>query len=347
MKKALLFLIFLLSFHAFAQNNGTVTNRTDASGRKQGVWKKYEEGKLVYEGQFKDNVPYGTFRYYHENGKLKSVSDFQQGVHRVNTTIYHENGHKASEGVFIDQQKDGIWHYYSDKDTLIATEQYDKGKRSGLWRTYSPGSGLLLDERTYSGGKLNGKHTSYYVNGVVNLEENYLNGKRNGLCTAYYPNKHISSSGNYRNGFRDGEWNNYDASGKIRTTMEYRNQRTEATYLYLYIKGHGQKLNQNLIAYFHKAGDKADVVLKSGKHIAIDESFDTVSQWIDFTAFVKVTPDMIVAIDAIAGYTDSKEEDDSDAIIVKIVPTPDEDVRAEGAEAQMVKMLFNTSMPKE
>ncbi len=347
MKRILLFLICLLSLNAFPQNNGADTNRTDASGRKQGVWKKYEKGKLVYEGQFKDNIPYGTFRYYHENGKLKSVSDFQQGVHRVKATIYHENGHKASEGVFIDQQKEGIWHYYSDKDTLIATEQYDKGERSGQWRTYSPSSGLLLDERNYTRGKLNGNHTSYYVNGAVNLEENYLNGKRNGLCTAYYPNRHVSSSGNYRNGFRDGEWNSYDAAGKIRTTLEYRDQRTVATYLYLYIKGHGQKLNQNLIAYFQSTGDKTDAVLKSGKRITVDETIDAVSQWIDFTAFVKVTPDMIVAIDAIAGYTVSQEEEDSDAIIVKIVPAPDEEVRAEGAEAKMVKMLFDTAMPKE
>ena len=69
----------LFAFSLYGQDTANI-NKTDASGRKQGVWKKYEKGKLVYEGQFKDNVPYGTFRYYHTNGKLKSTTDFIQGT---------------------------------------------------------------------------------------------------------------------------------------------------------------------------------------------------------------------------------------------------------------------------
>ena len=69
---------------------------------------------------------------YNYNGKLKSETEFVQGVHKVRTVMYHENGHKASEGAYIDQQKDGEWRYYSERDTLIKIENYKLGKRNGL-----------------------------------------------------------------------------------------------------------------------------------------------------------------------------------------------------------------------
>ena len=61
--------------------------------------------------------------------------------------------------------------------------------------------------------------------------------------------------------------------------------------------------------------------------------------------FTRVSPRILAANRAIAGY---KEVEDSDgAIIVKLRPTPSEEVYAEGLEAQMVKALFNTEKPKE
>ena len=331
----------IMPFLLQAQDN---INVTDKNGKKQGVWKKYEQGKLLYEGQFKDNVPYGTFKYYHKNAKLKSVTEFLQGVHKVKTTIYYENGRKASEGAFVDQQKDGKWQYYSESETLIKEESYAEGKRSGIWKTYSP-DGKLLEECNYLNDKRNGLYKTYYLNGNVSLEENYLNGKTNGKSTAYYPNGNISVTGNYHNGWRDGEWNTYDVNGKIRSTDVYKDQRLQNTYIYMYQKGVGQKLNQNIVAYFVKSRDRVTVVLKNGNKIAIDESFDEVEQWIDYTEFVKVNPRYIIAMDAIVSY--KPVEDADDAIIVKVAPDADEEIYSEGNEAKMVKALFNTEKPKE
>lgn len=319
-------------------------NVKDKNGKKQGVWKKYENGQLLYEGQFKDDVPYGTFKYYHPNGKLKSVTEFQQGVHKVHTTIYHENGHKASEGAYIDQLKDGEWRYYSDRDTLIQLEHYSAGKKNGLWQTYSP-SGVLLEESNYLNDKRDGVSKSYYLNGVVNLETNYVGGEANGKCTAYYPNGKISSTGDYHNGIRDGEWNSYDSKGKIRSTIVYKDKVLRNTYIYMYQKGVGQRINQDVIAYFVKNRDKMTVVLKNGKKIGIDESMEEVEQWLDFMVFVKVNPRYIVAMDAFVSYR--PVPDTEDAIIVKIHPAPDEEIYAEGNDAKLLKSLFNTEKPKE
>ena len=343
MKQPLILILTTLLLPAvlFAQDK---VNVTDKNGKKQGVWKKYEKGKLLYEGQFKDDVPYGTFKYYHENGKLKSETEFVQGVHKVKTVIYHENGHKASEGAYIDQQKDGEWRYYSNRDTLIKVENYQVGKRNGLWQTYST-SGVLLEECNYLKDKRDGMYKTYYLNGVVSLEENYVAGKTNGKSTAYYPNKNISVTGNYHNGWRDGDWDAYDANGKIRSTMQYKNQRLVNTYIYLYQKGVGQKLNQSIVAYFVKNRDKMTVVLKNGRKLSIDESVEEVEQWIDYMVFVKVNPRYIVAIDAIVSYRPVPDTDD--AITLKINPAPDEEIYAEGNDAKLLKSLFSSEKPQE
>ena len=331
----------ILPFVMYAQDK---INVTDKNGKKQGVWKKYEQGKLLYEGQFKDDVPFGTFKYYYDNGKLKSVTEFLQGVHKVRTVIYYENGKKASEGAYIDQQKDGLWRYYSNKDTLIKEESYSEGKRSGLWRTYSP-DGILLEECDYSNDKRSGLFKTYYLNGKVSLEETYLNGKTNGKSTSYYPNGNVSVTGDYHNGWRDGEWYTYDVNGKIRSSMVYKNQRLQNTYIYMYQKGVGQKLNQNAVAYFVKNRDKMTVVLRSGNKISIDESMEEVEQWIDYMVFMKVNPRYIVALDALVSYKPVEETDG--AITIRVAPDPGEEIHSEGNEAKMVKALFNTEKPKE
>ena len=331
----------IMPFLPYAQDK---INVTDKNGKKQGVWKKYEQGKLQYEGQFKDDVPYGTFKYYYDNGKLKSVTEFVQGVHKVKTVIYYENGKKASEGAYIDQQKDGLWRYFSNKDTLVKEENYSEGKRTGLWRTYSS-SGELLEECNYLNDKRNGLYKTYYLNGNVSLEENYLNGKTNGRSTSYYPNKSVAVSGDYHNGWRDGEWNSYDVNGKIRSTVVYKDQRLQNTYIYMYQKGVGQKLNQKAVAYFVKNRDKMTVVLHNGNKLSIDESMEEVEQWIDYTEFIKVNPRYIVSLDALVSYRLEKDMDD--AITIKVVPDSGEEIYSEGNEAKMVKALFNTEKPKE
>ncbi len=342
MKKTIFFtLCLLIPFVVFSQDN---INVKDKNGKKQGVWKKYENGHLVYEGQFKDDVPYGTFKYYHANGKLKSITEFQQGVHKVKTTIYHENGHKASEGAYIDQLKEGEWRYYSNSDTLLKVEHYKTGDRDGLWQTYST-SGVLLEECNYLNNKRNGMYKTYYLNGVVSYEADYVAGKTNGKSSSYYPNGKVSTTGNYHNGWRDGEWNTYDVNGKIRSTMLYKDRILSKTYIYLYQKGVGQKLNQDNVAYFVKNRDKMTVVLKNGNKLQIDESMEEVEQWVDYMVFVKLNPRYIVAIDALVSYR--PVEDAEDAIVVKIHPAPDEEVYAEGNDAKLLKSLFNTEKPQE
>ena len=203
----------------------------------------------------------------------------------------------------------------------------------------------MLEESDYLNNKRNGMYKTYYLNGVVSYEADYVAGKTNGKSSSYYPNGKVSTTGNYHNGWRDGEWNTYDVNGKIRSTMLYKDRILSKTYIYLYQKGVGQKLNQDNVAYFVKNRDKMTVVLKNGNKLQIDESMEEVEQWIDYMVFVKLNPRYIVAIDTLVSYR--PVEDAEDAIVVKIHPAPDEEVYAEGNDAKLLKSLFNTEKPQE
>ncbi|MCR4964928.1 MAG: toxin-antitoxin system YwqK family antitoxin [Bacteroidales bacterium] len=349
MKKLFLIILSLFSVTLFAQVDTANINKKDASGRKQGAWVKYEDGKLAYKGQFRNDVPYGTFRYYHTDGTLKSETEFVEGVHKVKTTMYHKNGKKASEGHFVDQLKDGQWLYYSNQGVLVTEENYIRGVRNGDWKIYSAQSGVLLEERHYLNGHLNGVHKTYYEDGNVCLEENYIDGHQNGRCTSYYPTQKVSSTGEMLKGHRIGDWDFYDSNGKARSTIHYEDGRDTKHYIYLYRMGVGQKLNQDLVAYFLKKDDQTtQVVLHNGKKLLIDESLEDVETWADFLVFTRISPRIISSNEAIVGYKPVDEDDaGEDAIIVKLRPRPDEEIYTEGVYAKMIKNLFNTSMPEE
>ena len=77
MKKSITILIvFLNVFLSVAQN------KTDEKGWKQGYWKKIDPTtkKIIYEGNFKDNLPQGLFKYYYPNDSIKSKMLSLRGV---------------------------------------------------------------------------------------------------------------------------------------------------------------------------------------------------------------------------------------------------------------------------
>ncbi len=81
-------------------------NQSDANGMKQGKWtKNYSNGTPRYEGQFKNNHPYGEFKYYYESGALKAITRFSTDGIVAHTKTFHENKQPMAEGKYIKQKK--------------------------------------------------------------------------------------------------------------------------------------------------------------------------------------------------------------------------------------------------
>lgn len=345
-----IFIFLIFSFSIFAQNEPV--NRMDSQGRKQGLWKKVDDqGKLVYEGRFVNNVPTGEFRYYHETGELKSISNFLNGVHKVKTTMFHPNGKSASEGIFVDQIKDGEWKYWDTDGTLIAVENYKLGIKEGLWATYSAGTGTLLQEEHFLDGKLHGVCKSYFTDGNPSNLITYVNGKRNGLSESYLTDKKVATHGHYHNNRKTGIWEYYSQNGHLRKTIEYQNDRAIKIYLHFARKVQGNtiyptkenslKLNQDSIAFFIFADNTMKVVSKNGEEITIGDDMLTIRQWADIMVFTPVSPHLYAANEAIKGYHNLDDE----IIEVEVTPAYNfeyQENEAQGEEAKAIMSLFNT-----
>ncbi|SDB84118.1 toxin-antitoxin system YwqK family antitoxin [Williamwhitmania taraxaci] len=205
------------------QNIPTNTNLRDEKGRKQGVWcKLYKNGEPAYTAKFKDDIPTDTLKRYTEKGTLKVVMIFDNTGKIATTTYLHPNGKRAAEGIFIGQQKDGIWKYYTPDTTILMIEQYAKGKLNGIRKRFYT-TGEIMEELSFSNGIKNGVWTTYFPNGRYKYSGVYKEGKLNGEMKTFYSNGRLVSEGNYKNGLKEGEWQFYNENGDPTQKVVYRN----------------------------------------------------------------------------------------------------------------------------
>jgi len=196
-------------------------NVTDAKGLKQGEWRKLNaDGKLVYQGQFKDNVPQGTFTYYFEDGKVRSKLTYSAAGKSATGINYHPNGKKMAEGEYLETKKNGIWKYYNDKEILSAEEYYERGKPAGIWKTYYDDS-KLLEECPYQDGLKQGTCRQYFTDHSLKSEVNFVKGKLEGPALFYYPNGKTMLAGASKNDLREGTWTAYKENGEKENEIVY------------------------------------------------------------------------------------------------------------------------------
>lgn len=208
----LIFIFSLLCISLAAQDQ----NQTDSQGRKQGVWvKKYETDTVRYKGQFRDNRPYGTFKYFYETGLKKAITTYSDDGIIARTTSFHENGKIMSKGKFINQKKDSIWLFYSELDEkLLSSETYKNGLLDGPSISYYPDSGKPFEVVTYINGLKEGAFVKYFPEGEVMTKGSYKHDTLDGDFTLYHPNGRIQVSGKYENGEQIGNWKYFDEDGK-------------------------------------------------------------------------------------------------------------------------------------
>jgi antitoxin component YwqK of YwqJK toxin-antitoxin module len=206
-------LIFSLTLTVFAY----AQTQTDATGKKQGYWRKVDEKthKLVYEGLFKDDKPQGKFKYYYPFDSIKAIMDFRQDGKFAYSTMFHPNGKKMAYGKYIGENKDSVWTYYDEKVTLISRETYLNGQKNGIEYIYFP-DGVVSEEKRYKTGKQDGVFKSYYEKNLVKSEGTYVNGYLDGKNIFYYPEGNVTAAvGYYKNGKKVGPWIYRDKKGKV------------------------------------------------------------------------------------------------------------------------------------
>jgi len=199
-------------------------NQLDANGNKQGKWiKSFANGVPRYEGQFKNDKPYGEFKHYYFSGVLKATTKYSPDGIVARTKTFHENSQPMAEGKYINQKKDSVWRYFSDVDgKLISDETYKKGELQGISTIYYPENGKVAKSIEYKDGLKNGELRKYFPEGGIMTEGTYLNDQLDSDFTLFFPNGKVQLKGQYKNGRQVGNWIYFDENGMEITEDDFK-----------------------------------------------------------------------------------------------------------------------------
>lgn len=208
-------------------DTGTAINRTDAQGRKQGLWeKKYPNGRLRYRGHFYNNNPVGVFKYNYDNDSIESIVTYSEKGKVARARIFYENGGVLSMGKFINHKKDSIWVYYDESLRLYKKEQYVNGKKEGKSIVFYA-NGNVEETVNWHNDIQNGPWQEFFDNGQVKLDATYVNGKREGLLKAYSlgdPDEPVMQ-GHYIHDDREGKWIYVNRTTGVPDTVIYKHDK--------------------------------------------------------------------------------------------------------------------------
>jgi len=214
MRYLLALLIFLPTL-VFAQ-----TNQTDANGLRQGLWqKKQDNGRLIYEGNFKNDKPVGEWKRYHPGGQVKAIIEYKGDT--AYTQLFDVWRKKVAEGNYVNQQKEGVWKIYKNGQ-LTADEEYKHGVKNGKSHQYYD-TGEVMEEKEWVNEKEDGDYQIFYKSGEPYMQCKMKQGMRHGLFLVSYENGRQEMVAEYRNNLRHGEWKYFDKEGNLQYTLYYDN----------------------------------------------------------------------------------------------------------------------------
>jgi uncharacterized protein len=195
----------------------------DASGKKQGPWKEYyKEGGLRAEGNYRDGIRIGSWKFYFPDGTLEQlgiytdrgkehgiwtwyyadstlrrVENYTNGMKNGEMVEYSEQGVPIAKGSFVDDEEDGFWFY--QEDGYRQEGIYVMGERDGEWKHYYPDQFLSFKGK-FIDGYPDGKHVYFNADASLKMEGNYIVGVRHGLWRFYSETGELIILVEYRNG---------------------------------------------------------------------------------------------------------------------------------------------------
>lgn len=227
----------------------TDTNKTDASGKKQGLWKEIING-VEWFGAYNNDLKNGTWVSYHSgmdaplvnqmdsyiNGRKNGASfetdrsgyivkqetylnDTLDGI----SIIYYNGSHAKSEAIYRHGKLNGKRKLYNQENFKVQEEgDFINNQRDGLARWFYNDGTTVSIEYNYKNGMLEGKMKAFFRNGNTNAEGTYKNNELEGDYFEYYEDGKPKNIGKYSKGKKEGVWKEYDENGKMKQ-VKYKN----------------------------------------------------------------------------------------------------------------------------
>lgn len=219
-------------------------NRVDGSGKKQGLWKIFNNNDILkIEAFYVNGKRHGFYKEYDDNGNLLKIEKYENDQLIVNALEtrklemridYYQNGNPKVIGTYYNGVAEGVRREYNDKGQVVQSyimqSGYITGKgvmdnnglKQGAWEEYyderyaKPNEKILRAKGKYKNSKPVGEWSYFFVNGKTEIEGSYNEGgKKEGLWTWYYPNGNILIQDNYVDGLKEGSYIEYDENKNV------------------------------------------------------------------------------------------------------------------------------------
>lgn len=135
---------------------------------------------------------------YYRVGQRDSLGRWQGAVRD-----FYKNGKVQMKGSYINNERDGVFIYYSDHNTYQSAGRYDRERAVGKWERFHE-NGILMSEEYYLDSYFMknmwdslgiqlvkdgfGKYVNRYANGVINEEGDYKDGRKQGIWYGRHAN---------------------------------------------------------------------------------------------------------------------------------------------------------------
>jgi len=263
-------IVLLLLFGCGKKEKEVVLIERDGVTYEQGAQKpysgkmssKYNDGNMKTEGQYKDGLPVGTWKFwdrdateytgavskyvFHEiqSGETleKIANNFEVDVdqlYELNEDIDKDTGDKIKAGQVIGvktaDDADGQFLFWYDKQRIKIKSHkvFNNGKRNGRW-TFWNENGNIVRTGSYAAGKRDGSYAYYFNDGSKKEEGAWKNDQRDGLWAKYSNNGNTQKEGTYSNGKKDGVWTTWNDKGLIASKYLYENNKVIDKWAFKY-----------------------------------------------------------------------------------------------------------------
>ncbi|MFA5971117.1 MAG: toxin-antitoxin system YwqK family antitoxin [Lentimicrobiaceae bacterium] len=238
MKKILfvcLLMVFSISF-VFAQ---TAANKTDATGKKQGIWEVKTPAGLS-KGTYANDQKDGCWTTYTNDGKLIRIEHFSNGSLNGIAVDIDPRGYLAGETYYVNNLIEGTAKKFYYGANPVSIIDYLHGKINGKKKIYYENSAGKIQEESeykddlkngasnyytikgdliaaylYVNNMLQGVQKTYYPGNKIMSEQEYVDNIENGFYKEYYENGNLKTEGTYAKGLMSGTWKDYDENGHL------------------------------------------------------------------------------------------------------------------------------------
>lgn len=169
-----------------------------------------EPAKVYYDSQWRETDDIMLAMYYRVGNK-----DSLGRWHGV-VGDYYKNDRIQMKGEYLRDMKDGIFIYYSERNTYQSAGRYSQERSIGKWENFHWNG--TLESEVYYGDET---FTATVFDSLGNAQ--VVNG--NGKSQRWYANGQLREEGEYKNGKKEGLWFGFRPDGKPYYKEEYRNNR--------------------------------------------------------------------------------------------------------------------------